>query len=49
MDVIREIAAKNIDDAVFLLSIPLEFLLEKVSIFQTIEVYNHYLKQRERK
>ena len=49
VDTAREIAAKNIDDAVFyLLKHTLEFLLEKeVSIFpKTIEVYNHYLKQR---
>ena len=49
VDVAREIATKNIDDAVFyLLKHTLEFLLEKeVSIFpKTIEVYNHYLKQR---
>ena len=49
VDVAREIAAKNIDDAVFyLLKHTLEFLLEKeVTIFpKTIEVYNHYLKQR---
>ena len=49
MDTAREIAAKNIDDAVFyLLKHTLEFLLEKeVTIFpKTIEVYNHYLKQR---
>ena len=49
VDVAREVATKNIDDAVFyLLKHTLEFLLEKeVSIFpKTIEVYNHYLKQR---
>ena len=49
VDTAREIAKKNIDDAVFyLLKHTLEFLLEKeVPIFsKTIEVYNHYLKQR---
>lgn len=49
VDVAREIATKNIDDAVFyLLKHTIEFLLEKeVPIFvRTIEVYNHCLQQR---
>lgn len=49
VDTARDIAVKNIDDAVFyLLKHTIEFLLEKeVPIFvRTIEVYNHCLQQR---
>ena len=49
VDIAREIAAKNIDDAVFyLLKHTLEFFYWKRSKYfpKTIEVYNHYLKQR---